>query len=83
MNGYNKVINAIYEYVNADSPDEVKRRIENVLDFNINLRHSYVDNDKPMSVQDVNMEILRMAELKDLRVCYVPINNKLVGLRHD
>ena len=81
MNGYNKVINAIYEYVNADSPDEVKRRIENVLDFNINLRHSYVDNDKPMSVQDVNMEILRMAELKDLRVSYVPINNKLVGFK--
>ena len=81
MNGYNKVINAIYEYVTADSPDEVKRRIENVLDFNINLRHSYVDNDKPMSVQDVNMEILRMAELKDLRVSYVPIGDKLVGFK--
>ena len=83
MNGYNKVINAIYEYVNAENPDEVKHRIDKVLDFNIRLRHSYVDNDKPQSVSDVNKEILRIAELKDLHVSYVPIDGKVVGLRHD
>ena len=69
----NKVINAIYEYVNADEPDECKRRLDNMVDFIIRLRHSYIDNDKPVSAFDVNMEILRAAELAGLRVEYVEV----------
>ena len=83
MNGYNKVISAIYEYVNAVDPDDVKKRIDKVLDFNIRLRHSYVDNDKKMSVQDVNMEILHVAEQSGLRVKYIPIGDKIVELKND
>jgi len=69
----NKAINAIYEYVNADEPDECKRRLDAMVDFIIRLRHSYVDNDKPVSACDVNMEILRIAELEGLRVKTVEV----------
>jgi len=65
-NDYGKFVDAVYSYVTVDDPDETKRRINNVLDFVIRLRHSYVDNDKCVSVSDVNAEILRVAELCDL-----------------
>jgi len=84
MNGYNKAINGIYNYLyDAENPMESKQRLDKMVNFIIDLRHSYVDNDKPMSTYDVNMEILRQAELKSLKVCFVPIDGKVVGLKND
>ena len=63
-------------YVNAaDDPDECKKRLDNMLDFIIRLRHSFVDADKPkpVSKHELNMEILRRAELNELRVGYVEL----------
>ena len=81
LNKYNKAINAIYEYVYAADPDECKKRIENILDFNIRLRHSYVDNDKqiPVSNYDINMKILQAANLAELLV--VDIDGRVVDLK--
>lgn len=74
MNKFNKAINAIYDYVYDDDPDECKKRIEHILDFNIRLRHSYVDNDKPKSNVEIKVEeILRCADLAGLRADYVSL----------
>ena len=71
MVGMKRVVDEIYRYVLSD--DMSVERINNVLDFVIGLRHSYVDNDKPMSSMQVNMEILRIAEYEGLRVHVVDI----------
>ena len=64
-----KPIDAIYEYLyEAVDPDESKKRLDNILDFVIRLRHSFVDNDKPVSAMDVNREILEIARREGLRV---------------
>lgn len=79
MNKFNKVVNSVYEYIDADDPDDCKKHLENVLEFVIRLRHSYVDNDKPMSSQDVNIMILRKALEADLKV--VNIDGRKVIMR--
>lgn len=69
-----KVIDAIYEYLyDTTDPDDCKVRLDRVLEFVIRLRHSFVDNDKPMSAVGVNKEILRIAELEGLRIGFVKI----------
>lgn len=74
MNEYGSMANCIYSYLNAsDDPDECLRRLDCVLNFVIRLRHSYVDNDKPMSSQEVNMDIVHQAELVGLKVKYVEL----------
>ena len=75
----NEAINAIYRYVNdADDPDECKVRLDNMLDFVIRLRHSFVDNDKPKptSNYDINMEIFRRAELNELKIGFVELKDE-------
>jgi len=81
MNKFNKAVNAIYDYVYAVDPDECKTRIEQMLNFNIRLRHSFVDNDKPSTNFDVNMEILRLADVGELKVSEVQIGDRVVDLK--
>jgi len=75
------MINSIYGYIDADDPDTVKSHLDAVVDFVIRLRHSYVDNDKPMSTCDLNTAILRSAELDGLRVGVVRIGDKTVDIQ--
>ena len=70
-----KVIDAVYNYLyDVTNPDDCKKRLDNVLDFVIRLRHSFVDNDKQRSTNDdINKQILQEAEQKGLTVKHVEL----------
>ena len=68
------MLNSIYSYVNeASDPAECKKCLDKVLDFAIRLRQSYVDNDKPVTSNELNEKILRQADMIGLRVGYVAL----------
>jgi len=77
MDKFNKAVNAIYDYVYSVDPNVCKKNIDQMLMFIIRLHHSFVDNDKPSSNFDVNMNILRLAELGELEVGEVPVSSEV------
>lgn len=78
MNKYEAMINATYSYVNeAEDPDECVTRLGKALNFMIRLHQSYVDNDKPRTNNEINMEILQQVELSELHIPYVSLEEHL------
>jgi len=77
-----KVKNVIYEYLNEpDDAEECLKRLDELVVFVIEMRHSYVDCDKPRSMSrvDVDMMILRKAVAADLSV--VDLDGKQIIFR--
>lgn len=68
------VIDSVYEYLyDAPNPDDCKKRLDKVLEFVIRLRHTFVDNHKQQTVQDVNKEIMDIAALEGLYLSWVEL----------
>lgn len=68
------MVDAVYGYVcDHSDPDECKRRLDKTVDFVIRLRHSYVDNDRPKTNQEVNQEIYDIAVKSGLGIGYVKL----------
>ena len=83
MCDFNRFIDGAYGYLlDVDDPDECKKRLDDMVDFMVRLRHSFVDNDKQRPVSskhELNMEILHRATLNDLSV--VDIDGKRIIMR--